>query len=100
MIRYLFILSILILLIIFSKESHDGTVSDIVDGLQQQTNITCLCTEDEKCDSNTRTCRLTHPDHACYEQWSKELGDDTIQVTAGYEYRDIVLFILINFTHL
>src|SRR5690242_6663335 len=109
MIRYIFILSILISLIIVSKESHDDTVSDRVNGPQQQTNqtnITCLCT-DKDCDSNTQTCRLTHPDHTCYESWRKEFNDDDddddaddnadddnddydyddmIRVTAGYEY--------------
>jgi hypothetical protein len=85
MIRYIFILTILISLIIVSKENHDNIVSVLVDEIQQETNITCLCTENEQCDLNTRTCRLKHSDHACYESWSKELGDNTIEVTAGYE---------------
>jgi len=84
MIRYTFILSILILLIVVSKESDNDSVSILVDGVQQQINITCLCTEDEQCESNTRTCRLTHPDHVCYESWSNEFSDNTIQLTAGY----------------
>jgi len=89
MIRYIFIL---ILLIVVSKESHDDPVSILVDGIQPYTNITCLCTEDEQCDLNTRTCRITHPDHACYESWTKESGDNTIHLTAGYE--NILNFII------
>jgi hypothetical protein len=81
MIREIFIFTILISLIIVSEENQN----DIVSVLQQQVNITCLCTPDEQCEGNTNTCRLTHEDHACYESWSKEFGDTTIQHTAGYE---------------
>jgi hypothetical protein len=80
-----FIFTILISIVVLTKENHDDTVSGIVNGIQEQTNITCLCTEGEECDSNTRTCRLNHSDHACYESWSKELDEPNIQLTAGYD---------------
>jgi hypothetical protein len=83
MIRQVFILSILISLIVISQGYYDNIVSSIVDGTQQKTNITCLCTSDEQCDSNTSTCRLTHPDHVCYESWSKQPYDNIIHLTAG-----------------
>ncbi|CAF2768069.1 unnamed protein product [Rotaria sp. Silwood2] len=83
MIKKIFILTILICLTVISQENHDDIVSVLIDGTQQRTNTTCFCTEDEKCDSNTQTCRLTHLDHACYESWTKEPNDDSIHVTAG-----------------
>jgi len=84
MIKFTFIFTILILLIGVSKGDHDNIVSSLVDEIQEQINITCLCTKDEKCDLNSGTCRLNHSDQACYESWTKELSDNTIHVTAGY----------------
>lgn len=72
-----------ILILIFTGIFAEDNAVDILNEIEQSTNITCLCTEDEQCDANTRTCRLTHPDHACYESWTKELHDRSIQVTAG-----------------
>jgi len=83
MIRYTFILAILISIIAISEENPDDIISLLVDGTQQKLNITCFCTEDEQCDSGSRTCRITHPDHACYESWTKELNEDKFRVTAG-----------------
>ena len=83
MIRQVFILSILISLIVISQGYHDNIVSSIVDDTQQKTNITCLCTSDEQCDTNTSTCRLTDPDNACYESWTKAPYDNAIQLVAG-----------------
>ncbi|CAF3979023.1 unnamed protein product [Rotaria sordida] len=90
MIKNIFILTILICLTVISQENHDDSVSFLIDGTRQRTNITCLCTEDENCDSNTRTCRLTHVDHACYESWTKESNDDMIHVTAGCVYNEFL----------
>lgn len=78
-----FISIILISTVVFGDDNADDILSDIANGIERQMNITCLCTEDEQCDANTRTCRLTHPDHACYESWTKEMHDPLIQVTAG-----------------
>ena len=79
----IFILIILISPVVFGEDNADGILSDIVNGIEQQRNVTCLCTEDEQCDANTRSCRLTHSDHACYESWTKDVHDPLIQVTAG-----------------
>lgn len=78
-----FSILLLISIVVSSEANSDDIISGIVNDIEQPTNITCFCTEDEQCDANTRTCRLTHPDHACYESWTKELHDPHIQVTAG-----------------
>jgi hypothetical protein len=78
-----FIFTILISIVVFTKENDDDTVPAIVNGIQQ-TNRICLCTEsEEECDSNTRTCRLNHSDHVCYQSWSKKIDEPDIQVIAG-----------------
>jgi hypothetical protein len=82
-----FIFTILISIVALTKESDGDSVSAIVNGIQQQQqeqiDIKCLCTEGEECDSNSRTCRLNHTDHACYQSWSKKIDETDIQVTAG-----------------
>ena len=83
MIRQALLFTIFIPLIVIGEENYGDIVSFLVDGTQQKTNITCLCTEDEQCDSSDRTCRITHPDHACYESWTKLTDGNTIQLTAG-----------------
>ncbi|CAF1057247.1 unnamed protein product [Rotaria sp. Silwood1] len=88
MIKKIFVLTILICLTVISQENYDDIVSFLIDGTQRRTNITCLCTKDEKCDSNTETCRLTHVNHVCYESWTKDPYDNTIHVTAGCVYNE------------
>lgn len=98
MIRHTIVLVILISIIVASKENHNDIISLLVDGTQQKINITCLCTEDEDeqiCDLNSGTCRITNPDHVCYESWTKQSNEDTIRVTAGYvDIHFIIYFIL------
>jgi hypothetical protein len=89
--RQTFILTILLSLIIISQGSFDDLFSLLNDDTQPKPNITCLCTQNEKCDSNTRTCRLIEPYHNCYQTWTKEPNDDTIILTAGY--KNIYFFI-------
>lgn len=82
MLKYVFIF---ILLINITQGNNENIVSNIVDDIQQPTNITCLCTDDEQCDSNSRTCRLNDSDQACYQSWTRVPGDNTIHLSAGYE---------------
>lgn len=91
MIKELFLLVILISVTVISEENHDDFLSALIDGTQHETNVTCLCTEDDGCDANSQTCRLTHPSHVCYESWTKEANDDTIYVAAGYLYKHLYL---------
>jgi hypothetical protein len=70
--------------IVISQDNTDNQIASIPDDNQLKTNITCLCTEDEQCDSDSRTCQLTQPHHKCYESWALEVSDGSIQVTAGY----------------
>ncbi|CAM4805785.1 unnamed protein product [Rotaria magnacalcarata] len=83
MIKKTLLLIIVISVTAINEENHDYIVSILVDGTQQKTNIACLCTDDEQCDSNTRTCRLTDPDYVCYETWTKENSDNSIHLMAG-----------------
>ena len=78
-----FTLAILISIIVISEENHDNIISFLDDETQQNTNITCFCIGDEKCDTHSRTCRITNPDHACYESWTKYPYDVTIHLSAG-----------------
>ncbi|CAF3229966.1 unnamed protein product [Rotaria socialis] len=91
MIKSTLLLIIVISVTVISEENHDDTVSIPIDGTQQKINIACLCTEDEQCDSNTRTCRLTHPEHVCYETWTKENSDNSIHLTAGCIYNEFII---------
>lgn len=94
--KYLFIRIFLILLttttIVISQDNNDAHVARIVDDIQPKLNITCLCTEDEECDGNSRTCRISHPHHTCYQSWTLEGSDNSIRVTAGYV---IIFFVFI-----
>ena len=68
MLRSILRFTILISVVVSTKEYSDDIVSGIVDGReqqqQQQTDILCLCTEGE-------------------ESWSKKIDEPGIQVTAG-----------------
>ena len=70
--------------IVISQSSPNNDVALIVNGVQPKSNVTCLCTEDEVCEGNTRTCTLRQPDQTCYESWTLDAQDNSIRVTAGY----------------
>jgi hypothetical protein len=70
--------------IVISQDNIDRQIDRITDDNQPKANITCLCTDDEQCDSNSHTCQLTQPYHSCYESWTLESDDGAIRVTAGY----------------
>ncbi len=97
--KSIFIRVFLILLmtttIVISQDNNNTEVALIVDDIQLKTNITCLCTEDEQCDSGSRTCQLTHPHHTCYESWTLEPSDGSIRVTAGYVFCIYVYFFIL-----
>lgn len=78
-------LAFLIFIFVVNGENYDNSISLFDDDTPKNTNITCFCTGDENCDGNSSTCRITHPDHACYEVWSKYPGEEIIHITAGYE---------------
>lgn len=90
MIRYIFIFFLLINL---NQANNENIVSNIVDDIQQQINISCFCTEDERCEPNSRRCRLSNSDQACYESWTKIPGEDTIQISAGYVKKTMRFFL-------
>jgi len=85
--KSIFIKIFLILLttttIVISQDSNDDQVALLVDGIQPKKNITCLCTEDEQCDSDSGTCQLSQSHQKCYESWTL-VDDGSIQLTAGY----------------
>jgi hypothetical protein len=83
--------------IVISQDSNDNQVAHIVDGIQPKINITCLCTEDEQCDSNSRTCQLSQPHHTCYESWTLEGDDGSINLSAGYVIYGLFLNFYIKF---
>lgn len=85
MVKAIVILMSFISLTVVSQEHHDNYISQTIDGNQREINRTCYCTQDEQCDSNTSTCRITNTDHVCYESWTKTADSDVL-VTAGYEY--------------
>ncbi|UJR09198.1 hypothetical protein I4U23_013446 [Adineta vaga] len=89
--RQMCVLAILIFIIVVRGENYDNSISFFDDDVQQNINLTCLCIGDENCDLNSRTCRITHSDHACYESWTRYMYDETIHVTAGCMYNDFLI---------
>jgi hypothetical protein len=70
--------------IVISEDNNDqNQVALLVDEIPSKVNITCLCTEGEQCDGDSRTCQLSHPHHTCYESWTLEPNDGSIAITAG-----------------
>ncbi|CAF3596343.1 unnamed protein product [Rotaria sordida] len=74
--------------IVISRDNNDNQIADFEVHIPLKKNITCLCTEDEQCDSNSATCQLTHEHHTCYESWTLESSDGSIHVTAGCMHND------------
>lgn len=71
-------------IVVISQDNNDNNqVAQIVDDMRLESNVTCLCTEDEQCDENTRTCQLTHVHQKCYESWTLDPNDNSIHLTAG-----------------
>ena len=81
--KSIFLFSILISIVVLGEDNPNDIVSRTIDGTQALSNVTCRCTEDEQCDLNSRTCQLKHSDHACYQSWSKEIEQSSVQVSAG-----------------
>jgi len=81
--RQFFLLLLTTTTIVISEDNNDTQVALIVDDIQPNINITCLCTEDEQCDEDSRTCQISNPHHKCYESWTLETSDGSIRVTAG-----------------
>lgn len=81
--RQVFLLLLTTTAIVISGDNNENPVDHIVDEIPPKINITCLCTEDEQCDGNSRTCQLSHAHHTCYESWTLETNDGSIRVTAG-----------------
>ncbi|CAF0769750.1 unnamed protein product [Rotaria sp. Silwood1] len=74
--------------IVISQHNNDNQTGDVEVDIPLKRNITCLCTNDEQCNSNSATCQLTHRFHSCYISWSLEPNDESIHVTAGCMYND------------
>jgi hypothetical protein len=70
--------------IVISQDNNDNEVALLVDDIQSKPNIICLCTKDEECDSDSGTCRLNQSYQMCYESWTLNAYDGSIDVTAGY----------------
>lgn len=83
--KFSLIISLLLMTIavVISKNNNDDQAALLIDNTPLESNITCLCTEDEQCDGNTRTCSLSRSHHSCYETWTHEPSDGSIRVTAG-----------------
>lgn len=81
--QYFYIVLIFLSILRQTKQQSD-IVSNIVNDVPQEKNITCLCMGDEKCDKFTNTCRLTNPEHSCYQSWTKHTGEPDIELIAGY----------------
>ena len=84
MLSKIFILTTLIFSIVFGRINYDKSLSFLVDDTQQTTDIPCLCINNELCDIESKTCRLTHSHHMCYESWKQSVNKNEIRVTAGY----------------
>ena len=69
---------------VIREDEEKSDVARLVNNVEPTANITCLCTADEMCDDGLTTCRLTHPDHRCYQSWTVDAGDHSIHLTAGY----------------
>jgi len=88
-----FLLRLLLLLlftptIVISIDEPSNDLALIVNDDQRQTNITCLCTSDEECNPDGKTCTLTQAHHTCYESWTLDPVDSSIRVTAGCMLND------------
>ncbi len=95
--KYLFTQLFIFLLttttIVISQDKNNARVARADnDDNQLKTSITCLCTSDEQCDGDSRTCKLTHPHHSCYESWTLEPSDGSIHVSAGYASCSLAFF--------
>lgn len=71
------------IVVVISKDNTDHQAALLLDDTPLERNITCLCSEDEQCDGNTRTCSLSRSHHSCYQSWTLEPSDGSIRVTAG-----------------
>ena len=71
-----------IILLIFGQVN---LIWSFIDDTQESIDVTCLCQNDENCDSRTNTCRITNSDYACFESWSVDIGNHGIRLAAGYE---------------
>lgn len=79
-------MSLLLLLlttaIVISEDVPGGDSALILNGTEPAINITCLCIDDTICDGS-RTCKLSHPDHRCYESWRLRPDEEAVHVNAG-----------------
>ena len=66
--------------IVISQDINEE-ISELDETLKK--NITCLCTDDEQCDGDSRTCQISQQHHVCYESWTLEASDGSIRLTAG-----------------
>jgi hypothetical protein len=86
---FVFLLELMTTTIVVSQDNSDNQTTLIVNENEAKSNVTCLCTEDEKCDGNSRTCSLKHPDQTCYQSWTWEPHDNSIRLSAGYVISNI-----------
>ena len=69
---------------VIRQDDDKSDVARVVNNVEPMVNMTCLCIADGICEPGTTTCRLTHPDHRCYQSWAAEASDHSIHLTAGY----------------
>ncbi|CAF0943715.1 unnamed protein product [Adineta steineri] len=83
LIQVVFILLTTTTIVISEENNNENPIALLVNNDQPKVNITCLCTDDEECDQNSHTCRLTESYHTCYASWALEQSDGLVHYTAG-----------------